>query len=268
VTFLFTDNQIANEGFVEDINNVLNTGEVPGLFPADERDRIMDELRPYVIEHGITETRDAMYDAFIDRVRDNLHLVLAMSPVGEAFRTRCRQFPSLINCCTIDWYNDWPEAALLSVSSRFLHEVDVGGATDKASEEVKAQLATMCVQMHTTVTLESERYFQELRRRFYTTPKSYLDLINLYTALLSEKREEFSVARDRLLNGLTKLEETNVVIDKMKIDLGELQPILEEKSKVRFNSPFVAAYAREPTQDPAFTQPRSSVSNNAPRSIR
>lgn len=133
---------------------------------------------------------------------------------------------------------------------------------------MKEAVCETCVTIHTSVAALSDRFWAELRRRFYTTPKSYLDLINLYTALLSEKREEFSVARDRLLNGLTKLEETNVVIDKMKIDLGELQPILEEKSKVRFNSPFVAAYAREPTQDPAFTQPRSSVSNNAPRSIR
>ena len=44
-----------------------------------------------------------MWRTFINRVRDNLHLVLALSPVGEAFRARCRQFPSLINCCTIDW---------------------------------------------------------------------------------------------------------------------------------------------------------------------
>ena len=99
--------------------------------------------------------------------------------------------------------------------------------------QVKEAICETCVHIHTSVAALSERFWSELRRRFYTTPKSYLDLINLYTALLSEKREEFSVARDRLLNGLTKLEDTNIVIDKMKIDLGELQPILEEKSKVR-----------------------------------
>lgn len=31
-------------------------------------------------------------------------MVLAMSPIGEAFRNRLRQFPSLVNCCTIDWF--------------------------------------------------------------------------------------------------------------------------------------------------------------------
>ena len=37
VTFLFSDTQIINESFVEDINNMLNSGEVPNIFPNDER---------------------------------------------------------------------------------------------------------------------------------------------------------------------------------------------------------------------------------------
>ncbi len=45
-----------------------------------------------------------MYNKFIERIRRNLHVVLAFSPIGDAFRSRLRMFPSLINCCTIDWF--------------------------------------------------------------------------------------------------------------------------------------------------------------------
>jgi len=45
-----------------------------------------------------------MYNYFIERVKQNLHVALAMSPIGDAFRNRLRMFPSLINCCTIDWF--------------------------------------------------------------------------------------------------------------------------------------------------------------------
>ena len=38
-------------------------------------------------------------------VRENLHVVLCMSPIGAGFRNRCRMFPSLVNCCTVDWFN-------------------------------------------------------------------------------------------------------------------------------------------------------------------
>jgi len=34
---------------------------------------------------------------------------MAMSPLGKSFATRLRMFPSLINCCTIDWFTEWPE---------------------------------------------------------------------------------------------------------------------------------------------------------------
>lgn len=37
VTFLFSDSQIKDEAFVEDVNNILNSGEVPNMFPADEK---------------------------------------------------------------------------------------------------------------------------------------------------------------------------------------------------------------------------------------
>ena len=62
-------------------------------------------------------------------------------------------------------------------------------------------MAAMCVDIHISVTEASDTFYQELRRKFYTTPKSYLDLINLYMSLLQEKREELGTARDRLLNG-------------------------------------------------------------------
>ena len=116
--FLFSDTQIVSEAFLEDINNMLNSGEVPGMFAPDEKDRIAGDMRDWVDKQGMNTSKDACYSAFINRVRDNLHIVLAMSPVGEAFRSRCRQFPSLINCCTIDWYTEWPEAALTSVAEK------------------------------------------------------------------------------------------------------------------------------------------------------
>lgn len=225
VAFLFTDTQIVNEGFLEDINNLLNSGEVPGLFASDEKERLIGDIREYCQQNNIPETRDSMYQAFIARVRENLHIVLCMSPVGDSFRARCRQFPSLINCCTIDWYTQWPEEALLSVSTRFLQNQDLG------SDQVKESVAKMCVEIHTSVTAMSDRFYLELRRKFYTTPKSYLDLINLYTQLLREKRLEMNQARDRLVNGLNKLKETNEIVGTMKKELDALAPILAEKTE-------------------------------------
>ena len=67
---------------------MLNSGEVPGLFPDEEKNRFISDVRPYVQSLGLPETKDVMWKTFINRVRDNLHIVLCMSPVGEAFRAR------------------------------------------------------------------------------------------------------------------------------------------------------------------------------------
>ena len=126
IVFLFADTQVVEECFIEDINNILNSGEVPNLFANDEWEKICSAVRPLAKDLGIAETKDNLKALFVSHVRENLHIVLAMSPVGSAFRVRCRMFPSLINCCTIDWYDRWPVEALRSVARQFLEPLDFG----------------------------------------------------------------------------------------------------------------------------------------------
>lgn len=102
--FLFSDTQIKSESFVEDINNLLNSGEVPNMFPYDERASVLEACRSLAKKEGrLLESAVELWSYFVEKTRDNLHLVLCFSPIGDAFRERLRQFPSLVNCCTIDW---------------------------------------------------------------------------------------------------------------------------------------------------------------------
>lgn len=56
-----------------------------------------------------------IFTQYLNRVKKNIHMVICMSPLGNIFATRLRMFPSLVNCCTIDWFTEWPEEALVNV---------------------------------------------------------------------------------------------------------------------------------------------------------
>jgi dynein heavy chain, axonemal len=225
ICFLMTDTQIISETFIEDINNLLNTGEIPNLWLPEDKDKIINGVRPVVVEMKKVDTIETINQTFINRIRDNLHICLCMSPVGDTLRVRCRMFPSLVNCCTLDWFSRWPEEALLYVSSEFLKELEL------PSDDVRQALSEMCMRIHTSVEDTSDRFFGELRRRVYTTPKSYLDLINLYLNTLDVKRSEYNVNRNRLAIGLKKLNDTNKSIAELKIKLTELLPQIAQKNE-------------------------------------
>lgn len=53
-----------------------------------------------------------------------LQVALCFSPVGSKLRVRSRKFPAVVNCTAIDWFHEWPQEALESVSFKFLQEVE------------------------------------------------------------------------------------------------------------------------------------------------
>ncbi|MGH0123656.1 UNVERIFIED_CONTAM: hypothetical protein FKN15_012796 [Acipenser sinensis] len=151
--FLITDTQIKEEAFLEDVDSVLNTGEVPNLFAVDEKQEIMEAVRP-IAQAGNKSAEFsplALFAFFVTRCKENLHIVVAFSPIGDAFRNRLRQFPSLINCCTIDWFQPWPEDALERVANKFLETLEL-------SDLERQEVMPICKHFHTTAIQLSDKY--------------------------------------------------------------------------------------------------------------
>ena len=83
--FLFSDAQLMDASFLEDINNMLSSGEIPNLFPAEELSPILDSLRVEAKKAGYSQTEDNLYKFFIERSKKHLHIVFCMSPIGKGF---------------------------------------------------------------------------------------------------------------------------------------------------------------------------------------
>ena len=142
-------------------------------------------------------------------------------PVGDAFRERLRKFPSLVNCCTIDWFSEWPEDALRSVASQFLKDITMD------SDAIRDSTLDMCMQFHVDVRHLAEKFLANLGRYNYVTPTSYLELIGTYRRLLNEKRDEVQTMINRYEGGLAQIYEAEDSVAVMKTELIDLQPVLE-----------------------------------------
>ena len=56
--FTLTDSQILSETFLEDINNLLNTGEIPNLLLSEDKDKLQNDLRGIITDPKKVETTD------------------------------------------------------------------------------------------------------------------------------------------------------------------------------------------------------------------
>jgi dynein heavy chain len=225
VMFLMTDAQVGDERFLVLINDLLASGEIPNLFADEEVVDIMDGVRAEVKSTGMEDSNTNCWTFFINRVRRMLKVVLCFSPVGDTLRKRGRKFPAIINCSSIDWFHEWPQDALISVSRNFLED------TEAVPSELRPSIAEFMAHVHTSVNAMSKVFLTNERRHNYTTPKSFLEQIALYQSLLSNQALQLHEAQERMENGLTKLKSTAAQVDDLKEKLAAQEIELEQKNK-------------------------------------
>lgn len=222
--FLMTDSEVAKEQFLVLVNDLLASGEIPELFADDEVDNIVGNIRNEVKQQGIFDSKENCWKFFIEKVRSLLKVVLCFSPVGATLRVRARKFPALVNCTTIDWFHEWPREALESVSYSFLSEFKVLPA------HLAVPISNFMADVHQSVNDISQVYLQNDKRYNYTTPKSFLELIALYTKLLGAKVKACKERVIRLENGLIKLASCSEEVDALQDVLKDQEVILKVKN--------------------------------------
>ncbi len=255
--FMLTDSQIQDEKFLVYINDMLSAGFISDLFAKDEMDTNLGKIRNEAKSAGIPDAPDQLLEFFIDKSRKNIHVALCFSPVGEAFRIRARKFPGLINCTSIDWFHEWPRDALISVAARFLRDIEL------PSEEVLEQISIHMAGVHLSIGEANKKYLSIERRYNYTTPKSFLELIEFYKKLVGIKRSKVSDNIQRLETGLLTLKDTKerveglqqqltikqVEVDKQRDETNALIEVVKKNNAIAEEEQAIAFKEEEKTEE-------------------
>ena len=217
IVLLLNDNNVGKNFILENINNLLNNGEIPNLLEND-----------YNTQTGpgaaAMQNMDLTYEQFVENTRNNLHVVFTTSPVGENLRLRMRKFPALLNCCMLDWFMPWPQAALVSCCQRAFKTIPY-------EDHIKDKLVKLASEAHHGIEVLTENFLAELGRKVYVTPKSFLDMNALVVNLLKQKKEESDKRINVLDEGTKKLQKTQEDIVKLEEEIRRLEPQIEEKKK-------------------------------------
>ncbi|KAM9302491.1 LOW QUALITY PROTEIN: dynein axonemal heavy chain 11 [Morus bassanus] len=192
--FLLTDARVPDERFFVLINDLLASGEVTDLFSDEDMEGIVTGVRKEVAL-GLMDTRESCWRFSLSRVRLQLKIILCF-PAGATLRVQARKFPAIVNCTSIDWFHEWPQEALCSISRRFIEEAE------GVEPVIQDSIYDFMAYIHTSVNKLSAKNRNE--KYNYTTPKTFLKQ-NIYKILLEKKSKEMLGHMEHLVNGMQKL---------------------------------------------------------------
>jgi len=103
-------------------------------------------------------------------------------------------------------------------------------------DTVRDAISQNMAQVHITIDDANQDFLKMMRRYNYTTPTSFLELINFYKFLLGKNRGKITDKIERLTTGLTIMEQTATKVEGLKDLLAKkmVDVEIEEKNTDKF----------------------------------
>ena len=243
ICFIFDESNVLGPAFLERMNALLASGEVPGLFEGDEYISLLNMAREHIVKEikGV-DTEEEIYKAFIKGVQRNLHVVFTMNPLSPDFSNRAASSPALYNRCVIDWFGDWSREGLFQVAKKLTENADLRKENFKKQDMSKDEMHTLIVDSitsyHMIIKDLNDKLAKNAKKFNYITPRDFLDFIKHFINLQKEKNDELNEQKSHIDKGLQKIIQTEKTVNELKQSLaikGKELDKKQEEMKIKFD---------------------------------
>uniref|UniRef100_A0AAY5F0X4 Cytoplasmic dynein 2 heavy chain 1 n=1 Tax=Electrophorus electricus TaxID=8005 RepID=A0AAY5F0X4_ELEEL len=213
---LLEDYQFVHPSFLEMVNSLLSSGEVPGLYSTEELEPLLLSLKDQASQDAFT---GPIFNYFSHRVQQNLHVVLIMDCTNEHFTINCESNPALYRKCCVHWMEGWSESSMKKIPEMFLAGME---KQEKSSDKKK----------HTSVQADFFHSFLKIHescREYRATPSHYLSFLRVYQSIYSSKQKDLTQRQQHLQAGVAKLNEAKSLVDELKRRAAEQSVLLKTK---------------------------------------
>ena len=221
IVYLLEDHQILEPAYLELINSLLSSGEIPGLFSPEELEPLLTPLRDLMAQEGY---RGTMLGYFSQRVKTNLHVVLIMDSKSEDFTAHCKANPAFYTRCAFQSMEGWSSQSMQKIPQLFLQNV-VGMKLLRQSEAAKRPL---------TGGDELVKTFLKIHHSCLSsgaTPRRYIAFLKTYKVVYSKRKETIVKKQTHLRAGVSKLNEATALVDELKQKADKQRALLAEKQE-------------------------------------
>ena len=157
-------------------------------------------------------------------VKEKLHIVFAMNTTTLDYRKTLRDYPCILNCCTVNWFTHWHSDALHFISQTFLKDIEF-------TEEELQGCIKVSEYFHIYATDRADDLYKNDISYNCVTPASFLELNSLFKTLLTRQRDEVNNIKQRFPTGLDKIKDAAGQVRVMQEELEDIQPHLTAASK-------------------------------------
>ena len=218
--FLFDEANALDSSFLERLNALLQSGEIPGLFTGEELVALLAAMRHTIGREGAEAPADdeSVYRIFIERVREGLHVVFTMNPAGGmGFAARAAASPALISRCVVQYFGQWSPTALREVASAMVGSEQLASVAKAAAvNKLHESVCDALVKAHTAA---QETVAGTPTALATVSPRAFVEVCTRFSSELRSLAGKFEEDESHLLGGLGQLRSTEKQMKSMRSQL-------------------------------------------------
>ncbi|KAI0210443.1 Cytoplasmic dynein 2 heavy chain 1 [Lamellibrachia satsuma] len=228
VVLLLEDYQTQDAQFLEIVNSLLSSGEIPGLYTPEELEPLLQPLRDLASEAGF---RGTLLQYFASRIQQNLHVALIMDSTSSKFSLYTESNPAFFKQCTVQWLDNWSRESMVKVPYLLLtRPPKVEGAALSGKPKERQQL------VGGDELLKAFLHIHESCHNYGATPRRYMAFLHAYQNVYMKKKSGLEERQQHLQAGVSKLNEAKELVDNLKRKAAEQSLVLAEKQTEADNS--------------------------------